>query len=1558
MSKENNKVTKKEVNKRKYNIGEKYKLWIDTANKCPICADKICYIKNTEQNELVLKKTKSAQLTSKHVGEIAHIISLNNLKDKKTGKPIRPNNIDYKIEEIKFAKTKGKYDERNLNSYNNLLVLCSSCHKKIDGISNEVWIHSSLSDEEQVKKLIKIKQDNEVKDKTLNISKFSEIVISGKEDFQNAEEFLSIFESSEEINSLEIKVSDMSFNLDAKYHEAVIKFDKRIKDTKLNKNLKEFYNSISEGDEEKIVTKIQLKYFNNYYYFVITFTGSSKFVTERKTKEQLKEKLKNDIKIKNASWITNSTKLKNSLSEKTEYQLIEELLFKSLTDFVDDGNSKEFDSFSLAYMARWGTGKTSLIRAVMKQHEEYFTTVEINLWHIANSLPKDGMSTSDNAFVRQIVKEALTQLSNDESVASKFIDSMNVRNAGIADFDLKKKMLDSLLEMPHNTEAATLISERSKFLDQFISVLVKVSNTMFHVTMKPTVFIFDDLDRIEDEAKVVEILDSLVSFLSLKNAVYIIPVDEAKVMKAIAKSKKGKDPYSYMNKYFTYSIRAPFIPRLNSKSNIENIMNDYSLEVSGDVSEKSLWLQIASSLFPTSYRGIKDYLNVYMSTKKILENNNFFNQLIINSRVNDRSVKREVLYLVIAVIQIKYPLLVDHLSEGLQFKESLFKSIINTDKDSDLTKLIDFVKNDGKSDDANKNSSIETKSTKFWSALISRDLEEKEISNLESLYKMISSEYNDGSSKSIDKELKNLVLESLEYLHKIFTIHPLRNPNSNFKLLMWGGLTLAEINDSNAIEFVEQTDYLMQLTETGIERNADWDIAKQNRFIKKIEQYFNDGFIDAIQKDKIFIDIVKGNLTVMNEENIDIGPIINELKMAMFHIDWKLDHSVFKNFFTNHKKTENMTKLMRKFTEDEQFEKMLLIVEDQAAVQKFATEYREFITNFGMTSFVIELPRVREELMISIVEKKLNINIMNPLPLESKDSAALENVELVIKVIAEHEDDISINGDYKYLKQFNNKVLSNVNFANHNNLSRIFEINDDFTNMETFSIVNYQILFNAIFKRVEDNVEKFSKDQVIDILIRVDSDGVYILPNFERLFNVLNKNYDKYESVFEFMEEIKFDVSKIKKTDADLVSKWFISQFPNYKFNEINVDLVKAIDVVLDSNNLKSNLLKLFNFKQIISFAGEPVVANTPIANIENGTSTHWGIESYEGRKTYLESIFQEFDNLRVAKKLPEFVNGFLLEITKTETNEVTKIEFYEQNQDPKMLIENKISFSELDHFKLSSVKNAAHAVKKAFETLLVELLKYKKVDVKTKTFIELKNELADSNEQFTDNYNWIMSWDPLNKDLVDGINLSEIITLREKLKTKKDSLMDQLKSSKNKIVELSKEIKSFDVALQSESEIIAPPEESKSLQELQGYVLSYETTLKTLEENYSQVTNRAVLIQNDLKKSLNRLEIGKIDKKIKEQKLREIWDSITTINYNDVKQIKSIKSRFDSLILKSNELFKSLFPDFIKQENIYNYKYTEILSAEEETIEKNRIEELKKEELKKEELKITDIKF
>ena len=1300
-------MSQKPLNKRKTPSWSRYQLWIDTKNKCPLCESELILpigeIKdfNKEQKRIFKSWSKNHQ-DQKHVGVISHIVSHSNLEYIKAYKNvvsevmIRSRFIEHKSfnkfikEKTEFKKLFKKLEnEKKLKSYSdkviehywNKIILCYYCSQKVDGklfknlkdfLNFEDEFHQKTPDE-QIKFLIDFKNNNFKKD--FNVNNFNydffSIKISTQEEFIFIKHTINvIFEN--------IKMKKIKFSVDKNVFSNQLENDvSEIFDFLINKKIDNIKSFIENKDLIKKIKKIlpknskSLKLKNNVYSLKFEFKFLNSSIGEvisffsvvdennlplkdRKSFSDFEKLLKENKDYKKAIsslWISDLDSTNINWDEKSEYVSFKNLLIKKLDDFQKNNQKsskiKKFPSFSIAYMARWGTGKTTIVRELAQDLEKFYNTVEINLWHISNSITKKNSEyNEDSSFVRSIIKEAITQLSNNRDLTTKYIDSSRSLQEFKRENDVKEQMLDSLLKVSVDTKPENIFRERSKFLDQHISSLTRITETIFNNTFKPTIFIFDDLDRIDDENNIVQLLDALVAFLNMPNSVYIIPMDEAKIMKAIANVKIGKDPYSFINKYFNFSIRAPFIPRLNTFPTIIDIvrklkMDKIFIKDNKNLEDSKLLLKCAS-IFPLSYRSIKDYLNAYQNNIFILWENKFVKNLTKSAQINNQRIgnnKIKELIMMATILQIQAPLLSDYLSHDINHKDDLFNVFSYEKPNYDLLSVLKLLKKqnlDDKKDQEyndkqNQSYELNVKNSEFWSSLLNIEIPINEYQNAQELVKKIifSIKNNNADDKNKEK-LKNFVVEKIDKIIKIFKVFDLKGKkNSTYKLLFWTLFTLAEIDNPEAINFAKNVDLYSTLSILNQEKCEEAfekiindfrktddknQLFKQKleSFLNKLSLYKQKGFVNINEYDSIIKNFISNNIKAdfhfTFSEDKFIKDVIDKL---LNQSENQLIHDFFRKITrkTREKILEILNRKKWKHEYDNQDEQKNEVIINIEQIKKILESNNDVISyNFDFLDTKDTKINLDKKFLFEFLfknEKNFNFTNLVPLDLEKfkKDE---KNFKQLLSFHSKINQKINLNEVTKNLNLsfVTNDKLQKYKFEDVDNLCGFIFYNSDFKNFDTFdqAIIekllqkNYFVLEN-IKNLLKDSPKVFNK-KIIDS----STSNEFILMNHEKVIknfieakSFLNDE-DKVDIIFEHKNNFLNSNAKF------ILQKIILQEIESWNKNKNEDKLIEIVKVFDDENNkLKYQCQIKSGFKNALSFKGEPLLKSTPISEILNG---------------------------------------------------------------------------------------------------------------------------------------------------------------------------------------------------------------------------------------------------------------------------------------------------------------------------------------------------------------------
>lgn len=1276
---------------RRISSATKYKVWIEANGKCSFCGDDLLFL-----NESSPEKTGKRN----HGGQLAHIISASNKK-------IRPSTVYSQVVNSIF-NIKGSELPVDCNGYNgaeitndnfyfndsnkkipegysadvlqneqNLILSCFSCHAQFDnkkpsgGGKNIEFINkvtnSMISSEDKLKMCFAFKKEIRERVDHTNI-KFTAI------DEASLESTLAMIISVEESLQIRFSYKSLVFNEDGVF-KLISDFEtKNLTSDNLNDFIKQLAPLMKADEKQAVNVGIEVvksSPVGDYILFEIYEHDEFDLLKEHKDREFLKDLLDNEIKtdkeLSNVSFnVNNSNSDLAKFKDKPDYVIMKKTLLQLLSNYASSERS-EFTSASIAYMARWGTGKTTLIRTIAEELSDYFNYVEINLWNIANSLPEK-MHETDNTFVRQIVKESITQLLNKPELVSNFVDSAKMSTQTSRETELKESMLSTILKMPTKSNEISVFQERSKFLDQFITTLSEVINTIFKFTQKPTIFVFDDLDRVNDSEKVIQILDAIVAFLNLKNSVYVIPVDESKVMKAITEIKPEQDPYQYINKYFTYSVRPPFIPKMDTYTIFLQTIKEV---VGSDEKINEQLLRAISALIDPTYRSVKDFINVLFFNRytlgKVNKISNGTNDKTYFEDLSEKVIKplsvrfpsfvhvgdvKEYFTALGSIIQMRFPLLVDFFSKDID--NTRFFAIELGKENNVVDKFLTFM-NSSKDTPFSANSEREIE---LLESILTYRLDIKPKQDAKSFKEVIGVVDKDDAKKLI--AIKKRFEANLKYINTLSTSFKVSNMSNDYVICIWLATTLADIKNDKAKLFLELS-YIFEKVKSNPadfkqfieEKSGQIDIDKNiiilfDEFINFDEMRLasiddlNDilrNFSDQeyLQQMKI-IDSANGN------------KISSNTYLANFAISG-LWQSGYRRGIENSLNFFNKTDVISLLTRAPEFKITSLDlatlankVEDDKAVEILISKH----IDLNNTAQKQSKEKIVKELSISSVRKLVETNnyefaFAPSISTEEDSKFLMENSkifdshnQLVEKIIDANKFNVFDISDYIHDEEDLHKHIQAISqLINENNASSLI---DQLVSVSLETIEKHeskQLLSSILLGLIKNADDKFSDDNLVNIFDAIASEvftndegevSNYIDYLSEEISKTTVERFLKLEfnrvfDIFDLMSEKEFlsETSAFKQIylsytkeisleGADL-SKWY--------------ELINTLDEEFDDRYLSNSIMNNKGFIEELSYIGMPYMIGMKIDEIIENEASH---NNQIDNGIYLDVLKEYFD--------------------------------------------------------------------------------------------------------------------------------------------------------------------------------------------------------------------------------------------------------------------------------------------------------------------------------------------
>ncbi|REC31221.1 hypothetical protein CF160_01645 [Enterococcus pseudoavium] len=330
---------------------------------------------------------------------------------------------------------------------------------------------------------------------------------------------------------------------------------------------------------------------------------------------------------------------------------------------------------TISITGEWGSGKTSFVHQLKGQlDKEKIEFVEFNTWEISQFEPNDNLKLS-------LLKSYVSEIAPDKKTAKLL---KRVIRAGANVFlstALNKfpKLDFSNLDLEKLMKGESIHGESS--IVQDVKELKKSIEAQISSKKKRYVIFIDDLDRINPE-NAIEILEFLKLFLSMKNCVYLVAVDEKVIEEGLkAKYKNLDSAFSNSRNYFEKLIQLPFyLP--NTLSNDEQIR-----EYIGNLGEfnnvRGIDLNLVSKIVNSSVGGnprrIKRIMNAYWLLRTMMD-----------GKEANKKVKPELLFYIVC-FQTHYNGQYSKFEASINQDVTIKKSITSLKNNEDNAEFLDFI---------------------------------------------------------------------------------------------------------------------------------------------------------------------------------------------------------------------------------------------------------------------------------------------------------------------------------------------------------------------------------------------------------------------------------------------------------------------------------------------------------------------------------------------------------------------------------------------------------------------------------------------------------------------------------------------------------------------------------------------------------------------------------------------------------------------------------------------------------------------------------------------------
>jgi KAP family P-loop domain/Pentapeptide repeats (8 copies) len=305
---------------------------------------------------------------------------------------------------------------------------------------------------------------------------------------------------------------------------------------------------------------------------------------------------------------------------------------ESLAHLIENSKPR----FSIGIFGHWGTGKTTLMKMIMKNIEgkEAILPVWFSAWRYEReqylalvpfirtiSIELENTKIKDRKW--KIIKKGLERTFDAYVRATKL--TLGPKAAGVGVETNLGDLMNSLKSEGSVWINDQLIRFHAHITDYLDKSLAEVRKK-YHTEFKVVVFI-DDLDRCTPE-KALEVLESMKSFFDIKGIIFVVGMNYESI-DSIIKAKYGEksqvDGFEYMQKIVQLPFRIPSLHREDVSDFVKKIIKD---NFSESLSESDLKIPfsdynhlIVKAVKPTP-REIKRFINSIILSRELYGSEN------------------------------------------------------------------------------------------------------------------------------------------------------------------------------------------------------------------------------------------------------------------------------------------------------------------------------------------------------------------------------------------------------------------------------------------------------------------------------------------------------------------------------------------------------------------------------------------------------------------------------------------------------------------------------------------------------------------------------------------------------------------------------------------------------------------------------------------------------------------------------------------------------------------------------------------------------------------------
>jgi len=301
-----------------------------------------------------------------------------------------------------------------------------------------------------------------------------------------------------------------------------------------------------------------------------------------------KKAIINYVKLKNKK---SSSNYDDEIKSNEEDKLNRDKLAKRVFKIINNASNEE--TLRLGIYGKWGTGKTSLMKLIdEKCQDKEIPTVWFNPWHYKNN---DELWAGFRCSLEEGIIEFKRGFMYTNFIQKIKLLSLGVFNAIVFKDEKLNFSFEKLLNELMNNAGTPKELEIKRQIQNYLEINVNSD--------KIVVFI-DDLDRIDEGKRIIDLLKWLKELVNFKGFIFLIGIDHNIIEKVIEKELSTSDN-NFLEKIIDYPI---YLPKIVDNEIDELLDNELNTLEELDYNIKKDTIYKIKEYLPRNPRSLKRYL--------------------------------------------------------------------------------------------------------------------------------------------------------------------------------------------------------------------------------------------------------------------------------------------------------------------------------------------------------------------------------------------------------------------------------------------------------------------------------------------------------------------------------------------------------------------------------------------------------------------------------------------------------------------------------------------------------------------------------------------------------------------------------------------------------------------------------------------------------------------------------------------------------------------------------------------------------------------------------------